>query len=106
MQQHTKLLYTHTLYRLEVEAKLPRGDWIWPAVWLLPEDDAYGRWPASGEIDMLESRGNRYMCLQILFACMQHHITADGVQKCTCADVSTLLISCSTFFALKLVVAA
>jgi beta-glucanase (GH16 family) len=24
--------------RLEVEAKLPKGDWIWPAIWLLPED--------------------------------------------------------------------
>jgi beta-glucanase (GH16 family) len=23
--------------RLEVRAKLPRGDWIWPAIWLLPE---------------------------------------------------------------------
>jgi Glycosyl hydrolases family 16 len=53
-------------YRLEVEAKLPRGDWIWPAVWLLPEDDAYGRWPASGEIDMLESRGNRYVQVPLM----------------------------------------
>lgn len=44
--------------RLEVEAKLPSGDWIWPAIWLLPEDQAYGQWPASGEIDLVESRGN------------------------------------------------
>lgn len=44
--------------RLEVEAKLPRGDWLWPAIWLLPEDQAYGLWPASGEIDLMESRGN------------------------------------------------
>jgi beta-glucanase (GH16 family) len=44
--------------RLEVEAKLPRGDWIWPAIWLLPEEQAYGLWPASGEIDLMESRGN------------------------------------------------
>jgi hypothetical protein len=44
--------------RLEIEAKLPKGDWIWPAIWLLPEDQAYGVWPASGEIDLMESRGN------------------------------------------------
>jgi beta-glucanase (GH16 family) len=44
--------------RLEVEAKLPKGDWLWPAIWLLPEDQAYGLWPASGEIDLMESRGN------------------------------------------------
>lgn len=44
--------------RLEVVAKMPKGDWIWPAIWLLPEEQAYGVWPASGEIDLVESRGN------------------------------------------------
>jgi beta-glucanase (GH16 family) len=44
--------------RVEVRAKLPKGDWIWPAVWMMPTDNAYGQWPASGEIDIMESRGN------------------------------------------------
>mmetsp|Transcript_24109 Transcript_24109/g.33807 ORF Transcript_24109/g.33807 Transcript_24109/m.33807 type:complete len:359 (+) Transcript_24109:136-1212(+) len=44
--------------RMEVRAKLPRGDWIWPAIWLLPRYNSYGEWPASGEIDIVESRGN------------------------------------------------
>ena len=44
--------------RVEFKAKLPKGDWIWPAMWLLPADNAYGGWPASGEIDVMESRGN------------------------------------------------
>lgn len=44
--------------RLEVRAKLPRGDWLWPAVWLLPKHEQYGPWPASGEIDFMEARGN------------------------------------------------
>jgi hypothetical protein len=44
--------------RLEISAKMPRGDWLWPAMWLLPVHNAYGNWPASGEIDLLESRGN------------------------------------------------
>lgn len=43
---------------IEVEAKLPKGDWIWPAIWMMPEDDTYGPWPRSGEIDIMESRGN------------------------------------------------
>lgn len=34
------------------------GDWLWPAVWLLPTAWKYGGWPRSGEIDLLESRGN------------------------------------------------
>lgn len=44
--------------RIEVNAKTPLGDWMWPAIWMLPEDDVYGIWPASGEIDLVESRGN------------------------------------------------
>jgi beta-glucanase (GH16 family) len=44
--------------RVEVKAKLPRGDWLWPAIWMLPADNEYGPWPASGEIDIMESRGN------------------------------------------------
>jgi len=34
------------------------GDWIWPAIWMLPRYDEYGEWPMSGEIDIMESRGN------------------------------------------------
>lgn len=44
--------------RVEVEAKVPKGDWIWPAIWMMPEDSVYGDWPRSGEIDIMESRGN------------------------------------------------
>ena len=44
--------------RLEIRAKLPRGDWLWPAIWLLPKDYKFGGWPRSGEIDIMESRGN------------------------------------------------
>ena len=44
--------------KVEVRAKLPRGDWLWPAIWMLPRYDQYGNWPASGEIDIMESRGN------------------------------------------------
>ena len=41
-----------------MSAKLPKGDWLWPAIWLLPQDWEYGSWPISGEIDLCESRGN------------------------------------------------
>ena len=46
--------------RLEVVATLPSGDWLWPAIWMLPVNNTYGDWPRSGEIDILESRGNNY----------------------------------------------
>ncbi|KIK65210.1 glycoside hydrolase family 16 protein [Collybiopsis luxurians FD-317 M1] len=44
--------------RVEVVAKIPTGDWMWPAIWMLPVDNAYGAWPLSGEIDIMEARGN------------------------------------------------
>ncbi|KAK9467991.1 concanavalin A-like lectin/glucanase domain-containing protein [Lipomyces arxii] len=44
--------------KVEVRAKLPKGDWLWPAIWMMPTDSVYGQWPASGEIDIAESRGN------------------------------------------------
>ncbi|KAI9312954.1 concanavalin A-like lectin/glucanase domain-containing protein [Dichotomocladium elegans] len=45
--------------KVEVRARLPVGDWLWPAIWMMPKHSAYGVWPASGEIDIMESRGNR-----------------------------------------------
>ncbi|CAH0546482.1 unnamed protein product [Brassicogethes aeneus] len=45
--------------KVEVRAKIPAGDWLWPAIWLMPKYYQYSRWPASGEIDIMESRGNR-----------------------------------------------
>lgn len=43
--------------RVDIRAKLPTGDGIWPAVWMLPKDAVYGAWAASGEIDIMEARG-------------------------------------------------
>ena len=43
--------------RFEVRARLPEGQGLWPAIWLLPSDAVYGGWAASGEIDIMEARG-------------------------------------------------
>jgi beta-glucanase (GH16 family) len=48
--------------RVEIKAQLPKGDWIWPAMWFLPKNNEFGTWPASGEIDLVESRGNDPSC--------------------------------------------
>jgi beta-glucanase (GH16 family) len=53
----TKGLFAKKYGRFEVRAKLPTGKGVWPAIWMLPEDNTYGRWPASGEIDVMEARG-------------------------------------------------
>lgn len=43
--------------RFEIRAKLPSGRGTWPAIWMLPTDQAYGGWPDSGEIDIMEHVG-------------------------------------------------
>lgn len=41
--------------KIEVRAKVPAGQGLWPAVWMMPEEPVYGSWPLSGEIDILET---------------------------------------------------
>lgn len=45
--------------RFEIRARVPGEQGMWPAIWMLPVSDAYGTWAASGEIDIMESRGNQ-----------------------------------------------
>ncbi|HUB27164.1 MAG TPA: glycoside hydrolase family 16 protein [Tepidisphaeraceae bacterium] len=52
----TRDLFSAAYGRFEFRAKLPTGQGIWPAIWLMPVKDSYGPWPASGEIDVLEAR--------------------------------------------------
>jgi beta-glucanase (GH16 family) len=44
--------------RVDVKARLPIGQGLWPAIWMLPTDEAYGGWPRSGEIDLMENIGS------------------------------------------------
>ncbi|GJJ06074.1 hypothetical protein Clacol_000263 [Clathrus columnatus] len=44
--------------KVEVTAKMPQGDWLWPAISMFPVENSYGSWPLSGEIDIAMSRGN------------------------------------------------
>jgi len=43
--------------RMEVRARIPAGRGNWPAIWMLPEENKYGGWPRSGEIDIMEHVG-------------------------------------------------
>ncbi len=43
--------------RIEIRAKLPKGRGIWPAGWMLGENQNTVGWPQCGEIDILEHVG-------------------------------------------------
>ncbi|KAJ9470003.1 Glucan endo-1 [Diplonema papillatum] len=44
-----------TYGKFEARVKLPFGQGSWPAFWMLPTEEAYGTWPLSGEIDVMEA---------------------------------------------------
>lgn len=44
---------------MEIRAKLTSGSHLWPQLWMLPMENAYGGWAASGEIDIMQQRGNQ-----------------------------------------------
>jgi beta-glucanase (GH16 family) len=54
----TKDKYTMSSGKLEVRAKLPRGQGLWPAIWLLGANIDTVSWPGSGEIDLMEFLGH------------------------------------------------
>lgn len=43
--------------RIEARMKLPEGQGIWPAFWMLGENIASAGWPSCGEIDIMEMVG-------------------------------------------------
>ena len=54
---NTRGFLEHARGRFEARIKLPVGQGIWPAFWLLGADFASVGWPECGEIDIMEYRG-------------------------------------------------
>jgi hypothetical protein len=45
--------------RIDIRAKLPEGQGIWPALWMLGANFPEGGWPQCGEIDIMELVGHQ-----------------------------------------------
>jgi beta-glucanase (GH16 family) len=54
----TKDLFEQTYGRFEARIKVPIGQGIWPAFWMLGADIDEVSWPQCGEIDIMEYRGH------------------------------------------------
>ena len=79
--------------KVEVRAKLPDGRGMWPAIWMLPTDWAYGNWPASGEIDIMENVGyDPYVIVASAHTQAYNHV--QGTQK----SATTRVNDCYTAF--------
>jgi beta-glucanase (GH16 family) len=53
----TQTLFTQTYGKFEARIRIPYGQGMWPAFWLLGSDADQAGWPACGEIDIFENIG-------------------------------------------------
>ncbi|MGC4806989.1 family 16 glycosylhydrolase [Micromonospora sp. DT233] len=53
----TSATFTQAYGRFEARIKIPRGQGIWPAFWMLGNDMGSVGWPNAGEIDIMENVG-------------------------------------------------
>jgi beta-glucanase (GH16 family) len=44
--------------RVEARIKLPAGQGLWPAFWMLGAGDPMAKWPQCGELDIMENHGS------------------------------------------------
>jgi beta-glucanase (GH16 family) len=54
----TQGLFSQSSGRFEARIKIPYGQGLWPAFWLLGNDITSNGWPNCGEIDIMENIGN------------------------------------------------
>ncbi|MFZ4542899.1 MAG: family 16 glycosylhydrolase [Saprospiraceae bacterium] len=69
--------------RIDIRAKLPRGQGIWPAIWMLGANIDQVSWPVCGEIDIMELLGQNP---SKVYATLHHSpqgIQAQGVYNLT-----------------------
>jgi beta-glucanase (GH16 family) len=51
-------LFSQSSGRFEARIKIPAGQGLWPAFWMLGNDFGSNGWPTCGEIDIMENVGN------------------------------------------------
>ncbi len=54
----TQRKFSQAYGRFEARIRMPQGKGIWPAFWLLGDDISTIKWPACGEIDIVENLGS------------------------------------------------
>eukprot|EP00441_Pelagodinium_beii_P019690 CAMPEP_0197652130 /NCGR_PEP_ID=MMETSP1338-20131121/34257_1 /TAXON_ID=43686 ORGANISM="Pelagodinium beii, Strain RCC1491" /NCGR_SAMPLE_ID=MMETSP1338 /ASSEMBLY_ACC=CAM_ASM_000754 /LENGTH=323 /DNA_ID=CAMNT_0043226931 /DNA_START=48 /DNA_END=1016 /DNA_ORIENTATION=- len=91
------------------KAQVPKCNYVWPAIWLLPEDKdgtgAYGGWPCSGEIDVLETVDDHNFGTFNLVAgygsdggCSSHEFTCNRCRPGFCVSSSLQNSSSGAYF--------
>ncbi len=80
----TQNLFAQAYGRFEARIKIPHGEGMWPAFWMLGEDIPTVGWPRCGEIDIMENIGKEPAAVHASL-----HGAADPATKKVTADLTT-----------------
>lgn len=82
--------------RVDIRAKLPKGQGIWPALWMLGENFGDVGWPACGEIDIMEMVGGGAGKDDTVHGTL--HWDNGGSYACTCEQNNSYTLSSGLFY--------
>lgn len=70
--------------KVVVSAKVPEGQGLWPAIWMMPTDESfYGQWPKCGEIDIMEVLGSQTNISYATIHYGEPHAEQQGIKELT-----------------------
>ena len=76
--------------KVVVSAKVPEGQGLWPAIWMMPTDESfYGQWPKCGEIDIMEVLGNQVDTAYSTFHYGEPHAEQQGKKVLSGTDFAS-----------------
>ncbi|RMD69662.1 MAG: glycosyl hydrolase family protein, partial [Bacteroidetes bacterium] len=81
----TRDLFDFRYGKVEVRLKVPAGQGLWPACWMMPTEQWYGIWPTSGEMDIMENLGQQ---TDVAYG-TAHWQATDGTHQYSVASVTT-----------------
>lgn len=74
--------YSITYGRVEARIKLPKGQGLWPAFWMLGQNINHVGWPKCGEIDIMEHINNEDILYGTLHWDNGKHVSSGGNTPC------------------------
>lgn len=75
-----------TYGKIEARIKLPKGQGMWPAFWMLGQNIHTVGWPACGEIDIMEHINNENILYGTLHWLNGNHVSSGGSTPCDVAQ--------------------
>jgi beta-glucanase (GH16 family) len=81
-----------TFGKIEARIKLPEGQGIWPAFWMLGQNIRQVGWPGCGEIDIMEHINNENVTYGTLHWYNEKHVSSGGKTPCDVTQFHTYTV--------------